>query len=324
MRRAVMVVVSVLTLTSCLGEPVNVSKGVAPAPSAGVGCTEGPAPGHISFTDPDGRCVPPTVLDMTQCGLDQPEVIVRWAGTDHERRFLGGPYRVAVRDVPQSAEPIGTAPSGHEVFAKPGEPNWIWVQDPMGISRWLALPQGVPWAGRAPSAFFIGDSITDGAQTYISAALPDWTTGFDAVIGRASSDGVAPAEAQGQADPLPDVVVVELGTNDQSSDAFRQNAIAILDALQRVPLVVWQTAHGPMETIPAIDDAIRDVVTHYPNTAVADWNTYVTDAMLTSDGVHPLGDHEGAMANLQAPILDAWRAAVEGRGATSCVTPASG
>ena len=30
------------------------------------------------------------------------------------------------------------------------------------------------------------------------------------------------------------------------------------------------------------------------------------------------------MANLQAPILDAWRAAVEGRGATSCVTPASG
>ena len=90
MRRAVVVVVSVLTLTSCLGEPVNVSKGVAPAPSPGVGCADGPAPGHISFTDPDGRCVPPTALDMTQCGLDQPEVIVRWAGTDHERRFLGG------------------------------------------------------------------------------------------------------------------------------------------------------------------------------------------------------------------------------------------
>jgi GDSL-like Lipase/Acylhydrolase family len=321
MRRAVVMLVSVLTLTSCLGEPVNVHKGAAPAPSPGVGCSEGPVLGRISFTDPDGRCVPETVLEMVQCDLDQPELIVRWAGTDHERRYLGGPYRVAVRDVPEGAEVIGNAASGHLVFAKPGEPNWVWVQDPMGVSRWLALPQGVPWEGRAPSAFFIGDSITDGAQTYISAALPDWTTGFDAVIGRPSSGGVTPAETQGQTDPPPDAVVVELGTNDQASDAFRQNAIAILDALRAVPVVVWQTAHGPMETIPPIDAAIRDVVTRYPNTVVADWNTYVTDAMLTSDGVHPLSNHEGAMANLQAPILDTWRAAVEGRGATSCLTP---
>src|SRR5207342_1931076 len=56
MRRVVVVTASVLTITSCLGEPVNVGKDVAPAPSPGVGCTQGPAPGHISFTDPDGRC----------------------------------------------------------------------------------------------------------------------------------------------------------------------------------------------------------------------------------------------------------------------------
>lgn len=319
MHRAVTVVAAVLTLTSCLGERVSVPPAVSPAPAPAAGCADGPDLGRIAFVDPGGRCIPPTGLRLVQCDLDLPEVIVRWGGTDHERRYIGGPYRVAVRTLPAGAQEIGTSPTGLVVYGKSGAPGWLWVKDPLGLSRWLSLPEAIPWEGRAPSAFFIGDSIAEGAQSYIAAALPDWTTGFDAVIGRPSSGGVTPAQTQGQADPLPDVVVVELGTNDQSADVFRANALAILDALRDVPLVVWQTAHGPMDTIPPIDAAIHDVVARYPNTAVADWDKYVTPDMLGSDGVHPVAAHEGAMAALEAPILEGWRAAVEGRGAAECL-----
>ncbi len=102
-------------------------------------------------------------------------------------------------------------------------------------------------------------------------------------------------------------------------DTFRSNAQEILSQLRLSPLVVWQTAHGPMDTIEQINTIIRESVTRYPSTAIADWDKFVTPAMLASDGVHPLPEHEGAMAILEAPLLDAWRAAVEGRGATRCL-----
>ena len=323
MHRAVMVLVAAVALTSCLGERVSVPPGATPAPSAPQAtCDDAPVPGRIAFADADGRCVPETVLELRSCALDQPDVVVRWAGTDHERRYLGGAYRVNVRDVPTEAQAIGTSSSGDlVVYAKEGEPNWVWIQDALGLSRWLALPEGVPWEGRQPSAFFIGDSITDGASTFITAALPGWTTGFDAEIGRPSSGGVASAATQGQAAITPDAVVVELGTNDIVPDAFRQNAKEILDALAGIPFVMWQSVHGPedMTAIPEINAAIRDLVARFPNTSIADWNGYVSDEMLSSDGVHPAGDHENAMAMLVAPMLTGWRAAVEGRGATLCL-----
>jgi lysophospholipase L1-like esterase len=323
MPRAVMVLVATVALTSCLGQRVSVLPAASPAPAAPQAtCDDAPVLGRIAFTDADGRCVPETVLELRSCALDQPEVVVRWDGSDRERRYLGGSYRVGVRDVPVDAKAIGTSPDGLVVYGKEGEPGLVWVQDALSVSRWLALPEGIPWEGRDPSVFFIGDSITDGASTYIAAALPGWTTGFDAEVGRSSSGGVAPAAAQGQALPSPDAVVVELGTNDIVPESFRQNAKEILDPLQAIPLVMWQTVHGPeaMTAIPEINATIRDLVSRYPNTTIADWNGYVSDGMLVSDGVHPLGEHENAMALLVAPLLDDWRAAVEGRGATACLS----
>jgi hypothetical protein len=322
MRWAVMGLVAAVALTSCLGERVSVPPAASPARSAPQAtCDDAPVLGRIAFADADGRCVPETVLELRSCALDQPDVVVRWAGSDRERRYLGGAYRVNVREVPTDSEPIGTSPSGLVVYAKAGEPSWVWVQDALSVTRWLALPEGTPWEGRDPSAFFIGDSITDGASPFITAALPGWTTGTDAEVGRSSSGGVTPAATQGQAVALPDAVVVELGTNDNVAEAFRQNAKEILDPLQVIPLVIWQTAHGPQDmiAIPEINATIRDLVARYPNTSIADWNGYVSDSMLASDGVHPLGEHENAMALLVAPLLTDWRAAVEGRGAAACL-----
>ena len=321
MRRVFVVLVPLLTLTSCLGQRVSLVRGT-PAPSpAVVDCSASPAPGAIVFDVGAGACLPGNDLKMVQCALDQPQVIVRGSGTDRERRYLGGAYRVAVDTLPPGAAVLGTSSEGITVYAIPHEPARLWVRDALGLSRWLALPAGPVWRdqGRPPSAFFIGDSITEGASSFITAALPGWTTGFDAVIGRPSDGGIAPAEAEAGAVPPPDVVVVELGTNDADPAVFRANALRILSTLKGVQLVIWQTTHGPMTAIPQINAIIHDLVPRYANTSIADWQSYVTNDMLVSDGVHPQTQYEDAMATLVAPILEGWRAAVEGRGATACL-----
>lgn len=322
MRRVLVVLVFALTLTSCLGQRVSLPHGsAAPSPVAVATCDASPAPGRVEFDAADGACLPASTLLMAQCALDQPPILVRGSGTDHERRYLGGSYRVAVGHLPDGAKVVGSSSTGTTVYAVPHEPERIWVSDPLGLTRWLALPAADPWhaQGRSPSVFFIGDSITDGAEPYLSADLPGWTTGYDAVVGRSSESGVAPAEAQAQATPPPDVVVVELGTNDGDPTVFRQNALHILTSLKAIPLVVWQTVHGPMTAAPDMNRAIRNLVPRFGNTGIADWSHYVTDDMLVSDGVHPQTQFEDAMANLITPILDGWRAAVEGRGATACL-----
>jgi len=223
-----------------------------------------------------------------------------------------------VKALPLGARLIGVE-GGTKVYDLPLDLGPIWVQDGTELTRWLALPKGVPWAGRAPSVFFIGDSITEGAQPFLTSALPDWTTGFDAVVGRGSDSGISPALAQATSDPPPDVVVVELGTNDAAPDAFAANAQEILSSLRDVPLVLWQTVRSPAAAVPQINGAIHRLAAASANTAVADWHAFAAADILGSDGVHPLAEHEGAMADLIAPILRVWREAVEGMGAASCI-----
>lgn len=300
----------------CTGHVVLV--GATPELSPGVGCGEYPGPGRVTFEDGNGNCLSTTGLESFQCDLDLPPVLVRGMGTPRERRNLGGGYRVPVKALPDGARLIGSQ-GDTKVYELGEDPSALWVDDGVELTRWLALPSDITWVGRAPSVFFIGDSITDGAEPYLEAALPEWTIGFDAVVGRSSSGGVSPAEAQAVAVPPPDVVVVELGTNDAGPDAFRENALQILSTLQGEPLVLWQTVHAPADIVPEINGTIRRLVGAFPNAFIADWHTFAADDILGSDGVHPLADHEGAMADLVAPLLRSWREAVEGLGPTTCI-----
>jgi hypothetical protein len=315
MRRALASIVAAVVLGSCGGQLVQLTDG--PQPSPGV-CGQ-PVAGHLAFRDPAGGCLPSTTLESVQCDPAMPAVLVRWSGTPTERRYLGGDYRVPVGDLPTDAVPIAQDSTGSTVYARPHAKSWLWVDDGIGITRWLALPPAVPWQGRPPSAYFIGDSITQGASSYITAAMPGWTTGYDAVIGRPSIGGVAPAQTAAAMTPRPDALVVELGTNDIVPADFRANAGQILATLADVPLVLWQTVHSPITSAPEIDAAIRSLVQVYPNTAISNWQGYVTKDMLGIDGIHPTIDHEGAMADLIVPLLDGWRNAVEGYGPTGCL-----
>jgi hypothetical protein len=219
--------------------------------------------------------------------------------------------------LPTDAFPLGDG-GDMQVFGVPGDEKTIYVARDDTVERWLRLPR--LGASDPPTAFVIGDSIADGAEFSIVEDLPGWSIGFDAIVGRGTNSALTAAAAQ--AAVRPDVVVLELGTNDADPVAFRENGVMLLDTLDHVPLVVWQTAHGPLENVPGVNIHIHGLVSQYPNAVVADWDTFVSDDELSSDGVHPAPGHEDLMANLIAPILTRWLEVADGGGASSCATQA--
>lgn len=273
-------------------------------------------PGALMLFRDDG-CVPPGDLMGFRCAPDEPVVIELGAGTREAERFIGERWATPLNALPAGAFPIGEG-GDIQVYGVPGDDKTLIVARDDTVERWLRLPR--LGTSEPPTAFVIGDSIADGAESSIVAALPGWTIGFDAVIGRGTNSAVGAAESQ--AALRPDVVVVELGTNDADPAAFRENGVAILNALKHVPLVVWQTTHGPLENIPGVNIHIHGLVSQYPNAVVADWDSFVSDDELSTDGVHPAAGHEDLMANLIAPILTRWQEVADGGGASSCASQA--
>lgn len=304
--------------TQASGVPSDDAVAQSPPGVGTAGCSTAgnlPAPGTLILFRRDG-CVPPSVLFGFRCSPDEPPVLELGAG-DVAERFVGGRFAVPVDGLPTDAFPIGDG-ADMQVYRVPDDPSLVYVGQGDGVTRWLRLPRRR--IESPPSAFVIGDSIADGAAPYIVESLPGWMVGIDAVVGRGTVSAISDAVAQGAA--RPDVVVLELGTNDADPRTFRRNAVAILDSLRRVPLVVWQTVRGPLDNIPGVNVRIRGTVPRYPNTLIADWETFVDDGQLTPDGVHPTPGGEDLMARLIAPMLLRWLDAVSGTGATSCAAGA--
>jgi hypothetical protein len=261
--------------------------------------------------------VPPTELFGFRCSIDDPPVLERSSGGISER-YIGGRFAVPLDALPEDAISLGEG-ADMQVYGSADDPTLVYVGEGESVSRWLRLPRRA--VADPPTAFVIGDSIADGAAPFIVEALPNWTIGFDTLIGRGTNSAITAAAAQGVA--RPDVVAIELGTNDADPVAFRENLVTILDLLRRVPLVVWQTAHGPAANIPGVNIHVRGALPTYANTLIADWDAFVADGTeLSSDGVHPSAGHEDLMARLIAPTLSHWLEAASGRGATACAARA--
>jgi GDSL-like Lipase/Acylhydrolase family len=169
-----------------------------------------------------------------------------------------------------------------------------------------------------PVAWAIGDSIMDGGREVVEERLAGWDLTLDAEVGRSSSS--APDIARAAVDGGADVVVVELGTNDSDAPTFREHLGETLEILAGVPFVVWQTARGPVEetTIPVVNAAIREVAATYPNVSIADWEAFVPEEAVQTDGIHPDEEFLHLEADLLVPLLRQWRAALMRDGATSC------
>jgi hypothetical protein len=236
--------------------------------------------------------------------------VIKQDGTT--RRFLGGDYAVPV-SLPPTAFPIGSTAFG-ALYRDPAEPRLLWLEADGHVHRLLALPneQQVP---DAPTAFLIGDSILDGGDAEVLGGLPGWITTVDAEVGR-DSWGAAPiAEALLE---TPDVLVIEIGVNDHEPTSVATNLSRILVARGDARLIVWATAHGPDEDIPAVNEAIVAGMGAIGNGAILDWDRLVPPEALSSDGVHPDTGQQGAFASLLDPFLLTWLEAVRGAGPTGC------
>lgn len=328
-RRPLVLLSLLLALTACdhyaaAGVPgtPQVTPAASPAPRPGqepgpASCTDVAATITTAIVETlrlaDGSCVPAAQALVYRCDPAFDPVAVLDLGGE-ARRFLGGAYAVTVAAVPDGARPLGVAAAGR-LYADPVDPRWLWVESGGAVQRWLALP-GPPDVQDLPTAMLIGDSILDGAQTAVGDALPGWQLSIDAVVGRSSSGGIAPAESLTA--PMPDVVVVELGVNDHDAAVFRQNADRILAAAAGADLVVWMTAHGPDPEIAAIDHEILSMMGTIPNGGIMDWDRAVPPEILSSDGIHPLAGNESVFAGILAPVLETWRLASTGGGPTRC------
>lgn len=294
-----------------------------------------PAPSPLELTEPD-PCVAPAVGDTVAVAVPQrddgscaplPEAFVyrcdpaapAVAVLDEvrgARRFLGGGYAVPTV-LPPDAVSLGVTAFG-ALYGDPTDDRTLWVQADGVTTRWLALPNPRK-LGDPIAAQMIGDSILDGGQDDVLAGLSEWDATIDAEIGRGSYGAASIAETVASGGAAPDVVVIEIGVNDQDAGATAANAARIIDALGEAPLLVWLTAHGPQEPeVPAVNRAIGAAMAPLPNGAVLDWDRLVPLEALSSDGVHPDTGQQGVLASLLVPYLQTWHQAVIGDGPTGC------
>ncbi|MEP6757978.1 MAG: hypothetical protein ABJB55_02150 [Actinomycetota bacterium] len=261
----------------------------------------------------DGSCAPFDQAFLYRCDPSMPAVAVIDDGNG-VRRFLGGTYAVPVPDVPPTGFPMGVTGFG-AVYQNPADPAFLWVQADGGIKRWLAIPNRNK-VSDPTTARMIGDSILDGGQTDVVAALPTWTLAIDALVGR-GSDGAA-GVAESLPDPTADAVVIEIGVNDADAAATAANAQRIIAAQGDARVLVWLTAHGPAVDVPAVNAAIVGAMGSIPNGTVLDWDRLVPPNSLSSDGVHPDIGQQDVLASIMAPFLRAWHDAAVGTGPTAC------
>ena len=294
-----------------------------------------------------GSCVGGGTMVLVRCTPEAAPVL-RLSSTPGPALFLGGPFAVPVESLPANVRFAGRSGLTEILIADPRSPSpspspsasssafptpttsppvsaaptpvapepLVYVRRDGRTERWLRL-EGK--RNEVPTVWAIGDSILDGGRAQVESQLADWDLVLDAEVGRASSS--ASSIARGAVDAGAETVVVELGTNDASAPEFRAHLEETLDLLAAVPLVIWQTSRGPAEdtTIPEVNAAIREVAPTYPNVAIADWEAFVPEEAVRTDGIHPDEDFLHLEADLLVPILTEWRGALTREGATSCV-----
>jgi hypothetical protein len=345
-RLAPLAIASVVVLAACDGGTTQALPPLDPPPvesSQGDGaCSQTEVNGAtIVRFEADGSCLPGNVMILYRCSQGAVPVL-RISSVTGPALFLGGGFAVPVRTLPAQVRfagsghgtevliadpPLSNTSPGGSVSASPSaegslepapEPEpLVYVRHNGSTERWLRLG-GRRALNDPPIVWMIGDSILDGGRGAIEAGLSDWSLTFDAEVGRSSSSGVALAQEAAVHDA--DAVVMELGTNDSSTAAFRGSLIETMNTLTTVPLVIWQTAKGPEDAteISAVNETIREVVPTYPNGAIADWEAFAPEDALQEDGIHPGEGFEQLESELLLPMLSAWRAATSTEGATSC------
>jgi lysophospholipase L1-like esterase len=168
-------------------------------------------------------------------------------------------------------------------------------------------------APRAPKVAVIGDSITWMSTDAIHDALdPSYAVEITGVVGATSRlqvHGTDIPEFREAATTNPDIVIINLGTND--GDAPAED---VLDDLNRARALfpsaacyvpVTLTTHGVGTFEPSSEAAVY-VNQVLPRAHLADWASAVDakPSLVGPDGVHPTGDGSVVLADLYKSAAD--------------------
>jgi hypothetical protein len=166
----------------------------------------------------------------------------------------------------------------------------------------LALP-----AGASASIAYVGDSLGVGTVPYLRSELSGVTIDDDSEIGRPSGVGLPILQAKMATNP--DVVVFDLGTNDDpaSPDALASDLASARQIAGSRCMVIATLNRPPLNGVPV--DGLNRAVTSFAaadgNVALVDWHARVQEnpSLLISDGVHPTPEGYGLRAKLFAAAI---------------------
>jgi lysophospholipase L1-like esterase len=150
----------------------------------------------------------------------------------------------------------------------------------------------------------IGDSISFGAQEEYPLAMPNDDVEVIATPGiRLAPQALEIAEAVAE---RPDVLVIELGTNDVPvfEPTFLDEIDDVLAETDELPCVLWvnvfvsKFATNAMTVNEHLDEAADD----HGNLQIVDWFTLANDdrSLLSPDGLHPNEDGQQVLAQAVA------------------------
>ncbi len=184
-----------------------------------------------------------------------------------------------------------------------------------------ATPAGQPETGPAaprPRVAYVGDSIGHSAEAEVRRALTQGyrLTSYDSVDGSTIAEHLTPVTSLLRGSATPDVLVIELGTNDaehHGASRFERDLRTMLDLVSpRVREVRWLDQKdtptyyaGVNRHAVRFNAILRRVVAEYPNVEVVDYAAWARTApagSFVADQLHltPLGRRQLATIVLQA------------------------
>ena len=253
-------------------------------------------------------CVPPLGAVAYRCDPSvDPMVVLGLSG--QTKRFAGGRFAVPTLAVPEGTVDVGVTSAGRLWVVDGGGHDALYVEGSEGVRRWLPLPSRNAVAD-PPQAVVIGDSLMDGSQEELVAALPDWSLAVDAEVGRGSSAPRPSPRRSRSRCPTSSLSRSARTTPTRRPSRGTSSGSRRDDSPQ---LLFWLTGHGPDSTIDLVNRAILAGMAGQPQGAVLDWDTLVPADALDPDGVHLLGDRKHVMADLIADRLTAWRTASQAK-----------
>lgn len=122
----------------------------------------------------------------------------------------------------------------------------------------------------------LGDSLSVKVEPRLPAALAEFEctqVWVDAVVGRTTGQGVAALEARVAAGQMPAVLVVGLGTNDQTRQSeFATHVDSVMRLAAGRPVVWIELAYSPLKV--NLNGILRSKAEQYTNLSIMDWDEH--------------------------------------------------